>query len=124
MLFSFFCFSQYCTYCIYQTSRKEEHSECEIMHSLRKNMKSHKNHSWRRDCRYIQRARAAYGMEAEEEYKEFVKVKDKRYRSIWPDEDFRGYGSSGWKDNPGNRYRHQWEAKAKRDFENLAVAFS
>ena len=58
-------------------------------------------------------------MEAEEEYKEFVKVKDKRYRSIWPDEDFRGYGSSGWKDNPGNRYRHQWEAKAKRNFEKV-----
>ena len=85
----------------------------------RQHPKSHKNSPWRRDCRYIQRARAAYGMEAEEEYKEFVKVKDKRYRSIWPDEDFRGYGSSGWKDNPGNKYRHQWEAKAKRDFENV-----
>lgn len=85
----------------------------------RQHPKSHKNSPWRRDCRYIQRARAAYGMEAEEEYKEFVKVKDKRYRSIWPDEDFRGYGSSGWKDNPGNRYRHQWEAKAKRDFEKV-----
>ena len=85
----------------------------------RQHPKSHKNSPWRRDCRYIQRARAAYGMEAEEEYKEFVKVKDKRYRSIWPDEDFRGYGSSGWKDNPGNKYRHQWEAKTKRDFEKV-----
>lgn len=79
--------------------------------------KSHKNYHWRNDSRYIQRARIAYGMEAEEEYKEFVKAKDKGYRSIWPDEDFRGYGSSGWKDNPGNRYRHQWEAKVKRNFE-------
>lgn len=81
--------------------------------------KSHKNYPWRNDSRYIQRARIAYGMEAEEEYKEFVKAKDKGYRSIWPDEDFRGYGSSGWKDNSGNRYRHQWEAKAKRNFEKI-----
>lgn len=36
-------------------------------------MKSHKNHSWRRDCRYIQRARAAYGMKSEEEYKPYIK---------------------------------------------------
>lgn len=84
---------------------------------IKQHPKSHKNSPWRRDCRYVQRARAAYGMEVEEEYKEFVKAKDKGYRSIWPDEDFRGYGSSGWKDNPGNRYRHQWEAKTKRDFE-------
>ena len=29
--------------------------------------KSHKNYPWRDDSRYIQRARAAYGMEAEED---------------------------------------------------------
>lgn len=79
----------------------------------------HKNYPWRCDARYIHRARAAYGMEAEEEYKEFVKKKDKDFKSIWPDEDFGGYHSTGWKDNSGNRYKHQWETKAKRDFEKM-----
>lgn len=89
------------------------------MHSLRKNMKSHKNHSWRRDCRYIQRARAAYGMKSEEEYKPYIKAKDKAFKSIWPNEDFGGYGSSGWKDNSGNRCRYQWEPKIKRNYEKI-----
>ena len=82
-------------------------------------MKSHKNHSWRRDCRYIQRARAAYGMKSEEEYKPYIKAKDKAFKSIWPNEDFGGYGSSGWKDNSGNRCRHQWELKMKRNYEKI-----
>ena len=79
----------------------------------------HKCYPWRRDSRYIHRARAAYGMEAEEEYKEFVKAKDKEFKSIWPDEDFGGYHSTGWKDNSGNRYRHQWEARENRKFEKI-----
>ena len=82
-------------------------------------MKSHKNHSWRRDCRYIQRARAAYGMKSEEEYKPYIKAKDKAFKSIWPNEDFGGYGSSGWKDNSGNRCRYQWEPKIKRNYEKI-----
>lgn len=36
-------------------------------------MKSHKNHSWRRDCRYIQRARTAYGMKSEEDTSHILK---------------------------------------------------
>lgn len=80
---------------------------------------SHKCYPMRNDARYIQRARQAYGMEAEDEYKFFVKAKDKKYRSIWPDEDFGGYHSTGWKDNAGNRYRHQWEAKEQRNFEKI-----
>lgn len=58
-------------------------------------------------------------MEAEEEYKRFVKAKDKAFKSIWPDEDFGGYHSTGWKDNSGNRYRHQWEAKERRNYEKI-----
>ena len=84
----------------------------------RQGRKSHKYYSGRGDSRFIQRARAAYGMEAEEEYRAFVKPKDKAFRGCWPDEDFgNGGGSTGWKDNSGNRYRYQWEAKAKREFE-------
>lgn len=79
----------------------------------------HKFYPWRRDSKYIHRARAAYGMEAEEEYKEFAKAKDKEFKSVWPDEDFGGYHSTGWKDNSGNRYRHQWEAKENRTFEKI-----
>lgn len=84
----------------------------------RQGRKSHKYYSGRGDSRFIQRARAAYGMEAEEEYRVFVKPKDKAFRGYWPDEDFgNGGGSTGWKDNSGNRYRYQWEAKVKREFE-------
>ena len=86
--------------------------------SHRQGRKNHKYFSGRGDSRFIQRARAAYGMEAEEEYRAFVKPKDKVFRGCWPDEDFGNGGSStGWKDNSGNRYRYQWEAKAKREFE-------
>lgn len=84
----------------------------------RQGRKSHKYYSGRGDSRFIQRARAAYGMVAEEEYRPFVKPKDKAFRGCWPDEDFgNGGGSTGWKDNSGNRYHYQWEAKAKREFE-------
>lgn len=79
----------------------------------------HKCYPWRDDARYIQRARAAYAMEAEEEYRRFVKAKDKSFKSIWPDEEFNGYHSTGWKDNSGNRYRHQWEAKERRNYEKI-----
>ena len=58
-------------------------------------------------------------MEAEEEYRRFVKAKDKSFKSIWPDEEFNGYHSTGWKDNSGNRYRHQWEAKERRNYEKI-----
>ena len=86
----------------------------------RQGRKSHKYYSGRGDSRFIQRARATYGMEAEEEYRAFVKPKDKAFRGCWPDEDFGNGGSStGWKDNSGNRYRYQWEAKAKREFEKI-----
>lgn len=87
-----------------------------IMHQGRA---KHKCYPWRRDSKYIHRARAAYGMEAEEEYKEFAKAKDKEFKSVWPDEDFGGYHSTGWKDNSGNRYRHQWEARENRKFEKI-----
>ena len=92
-----------------------------IMASIksRQGRAKHKCYPWRRDSRYIHRARAAYGMEAEEEYREFVKAKDKEFKSIWPDEDFGGYHSTGWKDNSGNRYRHQWEARESRKFEKI-----
>lgn len=80
---------------------------------------NHKCYPWRRDSKYIHRACAAYGMEAEEEYKEFVKAKDKEFKSVWPDEDFGGYHSTGWKDNSGSRYRHQWEARESRRFEKI-----
>ena len=92
-----------------------------IMASIksRQGRAKHKCYPWRRDSRYIHRARAAYGMEAEEEYKEFVKAKDKEFKSVWPDEDFGGYHSTGWKDNSGNRYRHQWEAIESRKFEKI-----
>lgn len=94
---------------------------CSIMASIksRQGRAKHKFYTWRRDSRYIHRARAAYGMEAEEEYKEFAKAKDKEFKSVWPDEDFGGYHSTGWKDNSGNRYRHQWEARENRRFEKI-----
>lgn len=80
--------------------------------------KYHKSYEWRDDARYIQRGRAASGMMAEPEYKEFAKPKDRWMKSIWKDEDFCSKGgSSGWKDNSGYRYRHQWEVKAARDYE-------
>lgn len=93
--------------------------KAEKKHKERQGRNHHKCYPWRDDSRYIQRARTAYGMEAEEEYKRFVKAKDKAFKSIWSDEDFGGYHSTGWKDNSGNRYRHQWEAKERRNYEKI-----
>ena len=93
--------------------------QAERRHKEKQGRSQHKCYPWRDDARYIQRARAAYAMEAEEEYRRFVKAKDKSFKSIWPDEDFGGYHSTGWKDNSGNRYRHQWEAKERRNYEKI-----
>ncbi len=80
--------------------------------------RKHKTYVWRDDAKYIQRGKAASGMMAEPEYKELVKPKDKGMKSIWKDEDFCSKGrSTGWKDNSGYKYRHQWEVKAARDYE-------
>lgn len=70
--------------------------------------KRHACWTYRKDARYIQRAKIAYGLAAEDEYKQFSKAKDRAFASCWPDEDFSGRRSSGWKDNPGNKYMHQW----------------
>lgn len=93
--------------------------QTERRHKEKQGRSQHKCYPWRDDARYIQRARAAYAMEAEEEYRRFVKAKDKSFKSIWPDEEFNGYHSTGWKDNSGNRYRHQWEAKERRNYEKI-----
>lgn len=93
--------------------------QAERRHKEKQGRNQHKCYPWRDDARYIQRARAAYAMEAEEEYRRFVKAKDKSFKSIWPDEEFNGYHSTGWKDNSGNRYRHQWEAKERRNYEKI-----
>ena len=93
--------------------------QAERRHKEKQGRSQHKCYPWRDDTRYIQRARAAYAMEAEEEYRRFVKAKDKSFKSIWPDEEFGGYHSTGWKDNSGNRYRHQWEAKERRNYEKI-----
>ena len=79
-----------------------------------KKPKRHRAWRSRSDARYIHRLREA----CDPEYKEFSKPKDRRFQYVWPDEDFpKGRRSSGWKDNPGNKYRHQWEPKAMREFE-------
>ena len=93
--------------------------QAERRHKEKQGRSQHKCYPWRDDARYIQRTRAAYAMEAEEEYRRFVKAKDKSFKSIWPDEEFGGYHSTGWKDNSGNRYRHQWEAKERRNYEKI-----
>ena len=93
--------------------------KAEQKHKEMQGRKCHKCYPYRDDARYIQRARAAYAMEAEEEYREHVRAKDKVFKYVWPDEDFGGYHSTGWKDNSGNRYKHQWEVKEKRNFEKM-----
>ena len=52
---------------------------------------------------------------AEEDYRRFVKPGVLAKKSIWRDEDCCGRTGSGWKDNPGSKYRKQWERKAERD---------
>ena len=80
--------------------------------------KTHRIYRGRTDCRYIRRTKEAYWLLFdEEEYRTFSKPKDRAFKSVWPDEDFiHGRHGSGWKDNPGNRCRHQWEPKAARSF--------
>lgn len=77
----------------------------------------HTRYTGRCKLRYAQRRRAAIGLlyDPEEEYRALVKPKD-LYYDLWMNEDFfgDGKGSSGWKDNPGNKYRHQWEPRQKR----------
>lgn len=70
------------------------------------------------DASYIHRARAAYGMLAEPEYKRFVKAKDKVFKSIWVDEDFSlKHNGTGWKES--TKCKHQWEAKCNREYKTL-----
>lgn len=57
--------------------------QAERRHKEKQGRSQHKCYPWRDDARYIQRARAAYAMEAEEEYRRFVKAKDKFFKSIW-----------------------------------------
>ena len=80
--------------------------------------KTHRAYRGRTDCHYIQRAKETYWLLFdEEEYRTFSKPKDRTFKSVWPDEDFiHGRHGSGWKDNPGNRCRHQWEPKVARSF--------
>ena len=87
-------------------------------HLPRQGRRRHQSCCLRGTSNYIQRARLAYGLLAdEEEYRVFSKPKDRAFKCIWPDEDFaRGRHGNGWKDNSGNRYRHQWEAKACRKY--------
>lgn len=85
----------------------------------RQRRRRHQSCCLRGTNRYIQRARMAYGLLAdEEEYRIFSKPKDRALKCVWPDEDFaKGRHGNGWKDNPGNRYRYQWEAKVCRKYE-------
>lgn len=98
---------------------KDWYRKIDFVFRPKQGRKHHKHWPSRNNARYIQRARSTYAMEVEEEYKEFVKIKDKEYKRLWLDGAFscRG-GSTGWKDNSGNRYRHQWEPKTKRKFES------
>lgn len=80
--------------------------------------KHHICYTYRKNMQYIQRIKAADSMDVDPDYKEFVKPKDKELKCSWSD-DFAGRRSSGWKDNPGVKSRHQWERKAKREFEKI-----
>ena len=55
--------------------------QTERRHKEKQGRSQHKCYPWRDDARYIQRARAAYAMEAEEEYRRFVKAKDKSFKT-------------------------------------------
>lgn len=56
---------------------------------------------------------------AEEDYRRFAKPGVLAKKCIWRDEDCCGRAGNGWKDNPGNKYRKQWERKAERDAQLL-----
>ncbi|MEI3172613.1 MAG: hypothetical protein V8S76_00685 [Lachnospiraceae bacterium] len=51
----------------------------------------------------------------DDEYRQLVKPKMLQYKYCWSD-DFYTRRSNGWKDNPGNKYRKQWERGAVRKF--------
>lgn len=54
-------------------------------------------------------------MYGDDEYRQLVKPKMLQYKYYWSD-DFSTRRSNGWKDNPGNKYRKQWERGAVRKF--------
>ena len=104
--------------------KKKYKSRIEIRQDWLKRMRErqgsacHHNTSGRCDASYIHRARAAYGMLAEPEYKIFVKAKDKTFKSIWVDEDFSlKHHGTGWKES--TKCKHQWEAKCNREYKAL-----
>ena len=82
---------------------------------------SHHSCRWRSDCHCIQRAKQNAWLQSDEkEYRKLAKPKDRQFKSIWPDEDcVHGRRSSGWKDNPGNKQKKQWMAKAAREYEKI-----
>lgn len=100
----------------YNEYRSERAKELQDHLKRKQNRRRHKCYPLRRDARYIQRAKNYSAMKYEEGCKQFAKPKDKWFKIIWPDEDFCSGHSTGWKDNAGNRYRHQWEPKAVRIF--------
>lgn len=51
----------------------------------------------------------------DDEYRQLVKPKMLQYKYCWSD-DFYTRRSNGWKDNPDNKYRKQWERGAVRKF--------
>ena len=53
--------------------------------------------------------------EVEEDYRRFVKPGVLARKHMWIDEDCCGRSGTGWKDNPGSKYRKQWERKAERE---------
>lgn len=81
----------------------------------------HIRYALRSNTHYIQRKRMALGLAADtdEEYRKFAKPDETRMSFFGDDEYGNGRGSSGWKDNPGNKYRHQWEAKQDRKYKKL-----
>lgn len=69
---------------MYQAWRKSMHRA--YLH--RQGRRVHRSWRGRTDCHYIQRARLAYGLLAdEEEYRVFSKPKDRAFKCIWPDEE-------------------------------------
>lgn len=56
---------------------------------------------------------------AEADYRRFVKPGVLAKKTMWIDEDCCGRSGTGWKDNPGSKYRKQWERKAERNAQLL-----
>lgn len=103
----------------------KDNSQWIYIKSRRKSKKqgrpSHIRYASRRSIHYIQRKRIALGLavDTDEEYRKFAKPAETRMNYFWDDEYGNGRGSSGWKDNPGSKYRHQWEAKQDRKYKKL-----